>query len=69
MCCQHFQALVVVDNTFLTPYFCKPLSFGADIVVYSLAKYMNGHTDVIMGGAVMNDDQLYNKLKTVQIGK
>lgn len=45
------------------------MTFGADIVVYSLAKYMNGHTDVIMGAALLNDDQLYNKLKTIQIGK
>lgn len=64
-----FQALLVVDNTFLTPYFCKPLKYGADIVVYSLAKYMNGHSDVIMGGAVTNNDDLYNRLKAQQIGK
>ena len=42
-------ALVVVDNTFLTPYYQKPLKFGADIVVYSATKYIGGHADVIAG--------------------
>jgi cystathionine gamma-lyase len=43
------KAFVVVDNTFLSAYFQRPLDLGADIVMYSLTKYMNGHTDVIMG--------------------
>ncbi|XP_068626327.1 cystathionine gamma-lyase [Battus philenor] len=58
--------LVVVDNTFLTPYLQRPLEFGADIVVYSLTKYMNGHSDVIMGAAVVNDDALEEKLRFLQ---
>lgn len=58
--------IVVVDNTFLTPYFQKPLSLGADIVVYSLTKYMNGHADVVMGAAVLNDEKIYEELKFLQ---
>ncbi|RZF32253.1 hypothetical protein LSTR_LSTR009482 [Laodelphax striatellus] len=55
--------IVVVDNTFLTPYFQKPLELGADIVMYSATKYLNGHSDVIMGAATLNDDKLYEQLK------
>ncbi|XP_049875431.1 cystathionine gamma-lyase [Pectinophora gossypiella] len=58
--------IVVVDNTFLTPYLQRPLDFGADVVVYSLTKYMNGHSDVIMGAAIVNDDELGNKLRFLQ---
>ncbi|CAK1602242.1 unnamed protein product [Parnassius mnemosyne] len=58
--------LVVVDNTFLTPYLQRPLDFGADIVLYSLTKYMNGHSDVIMGATVVNDDTLEEKLRFLQ---
>jgi cystathionine gamma-lyase len=58
--------LVVVDNTFLTSYLQRPLDFGADISVYSLTKYMNGHSDVIMGAAVLNDSQLHEKLRFLQ---
>lgn len=53
--------LVVVDNTVLTSYFLRPLEFGADVVLYSLTKFMNGHNDVVMGALVMNDRQLYDK--------
>ncbi|KAI5644925.1 cys/Met metabolism PLP-dependent enzyme domain-containing protein [Phthorimaea operculella] len=58
--------IVIVDNTFLTPYLQRPLEFGADIVMYSLTKYMNGHSDVIMGAAVLNDDELEKKLRFLQ---
>lgn len=57
---------VVVDNTFLTPYLQRPLDLGADIVAYSLTKYMNGHSDVVMGALIMNDTQLYERLKFLQ---
>ncbi|XP_055526270.1 cystathionine gamma-lyase [Wyeomyia smithii] len=60
------EVIVVVDNTFLSSYFQRPLNFGADIVMYSLTKYMNGHSDVIMGAAVMNDEAIYEKLKFLQ---
>ncbi|XP_044738967.1 putative cystathionine gamma-lyase 2 [Chrysoperla carnea] len=56
----------VVENTFLTSYFQKPLNLGADIVLYSLTKYMNGHSDVFMGAIVTNSDGLYKQLKLRQ---
>lgn len=55
--------LLVVDNTFATPYFQKPLSLGADIVVHSTTKYLNGHSDVIGGAIVTSDDKLYEQLQ------
>lgn len=58
--------IVVVDNTFLTPYLQRPLDFGADIVMYSLTKYMNGHSDVIMGAAIVNDKAIGDKLRFLQ---
>lgn len=58
--------LFVVDNTFLTSYFQRPLEYGADIVMYSLTKYVNGHSDVIMGAAITNSEELYVKLKFIQ---
>lgn len=62
---QH-NLLLIVDNTFLTPYFQKPLKFGADISMYSLTKYVNGHADALMGSLAFNDDELYAKLKILQ---
>ena len=55
-------ALVVVDNTFLTPYYQKPLKFGADIVVYSATKYIGGHADVIAGVVTTNDKNLAERI-------
>jgi cystathionine gamma-lyase len=60
------NALVVVDNTFLSPYFQKPLLLGADIVVHSTTKYINGHSDIIGGAIVLNDKGLYDKIHLVQ---
>lgn len=60
------KAFVVVDNTFLTPYFQRPLELGADMVTYSLTKYMNGHADVVMGSIAMNDEKFYETLKFYQ---
>lgn len=58
--------IVAVDNTLLTPYFQKPLDFGADITMYSMTKYMNGHNDVLGGALLLNDDQIYEKLNYYQ---
>lgn len=58
--------LLTVDNTFLTCYFQKPLELGADLVVYSLTKYMNGHSDVIMGAAITNRDDIAERLRFLQ---
>jgi cystathionine gamma-lyase len=59
-------ARLVVDNTFMSPYFQNPISLGADIVVHSVTKYINGHSDVVMGVAVMNDKETYEQLKFMQ---
>jgi cystathionine beta-lyase/cystathionine gamma-synthase len=60
------NAVSVVDNTFATPYFQKPLLLGADIVVHSTTKYINGHSDLIGGAVIVNDEELYEKIKLVQ---
>ncbi len=57
------KAYVVVDNTFMTPYFQKPLSLGADIVVHSATKYLGGHSDVIGGALITNDRSIYETMK------
>lgn len=62
------QVIAVVDNTFLTPYFQRPLELGADVVVYSLTKYMNGHSDVVMGAVLTNDDGIRKRLQFIQSG-
>jgi cystathionine gamma-lyase len=54
---------VVVDNTFLTPYFQKPLLLGADVVVHSSTKYLNGHSDSVGGAVMLSDEDLYRQLK------
>lgn len=56
------KVLYVVDNTFASPYLQNPLDFGADIVMHSATKYINGHSDVVMGALIMQDEELYNKL-------
>lgn len=55
-------ALVVVDNTFATPYLQQPLALGADVVVHSTTKYLGGHSDVIGGAVVLSDDALAEKV-------
>jgi len=59
-------ALLVVDNTFLTPYFQRPLLLGADIVVHSATKYLGGHSDVVAGLVVVKDDELGQRLHYLQ---
>ncbi|KAK9383725.1 Cys/Met metabolism PLP-dependent enzyme-domain-containing protein [Kockiozyma suomiensis] len=58
--------LLVVDNTFLSPYLQTPLIHGADIVVHSVTKYINGHSDVVMGIALMNDEALFHRIQFLQ---
>ena len=60
------QALLVVDNTFATPVLQQPLALGADIVVYSTTKYINGHSDSIGGSLSTNSQELYDQLKFLQ---
>lgn len=57
---------VIVDNTFMSPYFQQPLSLGADIVVHSCTKYLGGHSDVVMGVAITDDDAIAAKLRYLQ---
>ncbi|HSL73527.1 MAG TPA: cystathionine gamma-synthase [Ilumatobacteraceae bacterium] len=59
-------ALVVVDNTFATPYLQQPLTLGADIVVHSATKYLGGHSDVVGGFVAVNDDELADRLRFTQ---
>lgn len=61
--------LVIVDNTFMTPVLQSPLALGADIVMHSVTKYINGHSDVIMGSLMTNSQDLYNELKFLQNAK
>jgi cystathionine gamma-synthase len=61
-------ALVVVDNTFASPYLQQPLSLGADVVVHSTTKYIGGHSDVLGGAVILNDDELAGKVGFLQFG-
>lgn len=60
------NSLLIVDNTFLTPYYQRPLELGADIVVHSGTKYLGGHNDTLAGLLVMNDDNYSDKIKLIQ---
>jgi cystathionine gamma-lyase len=62
------NCVLVVDNTFMSPFFQHPLEFGADIVLHSVSKYINGHSDVIGGVLVFNSDELREKLAFIQNG-
>jgi cystathionine gamma-lyase len=60
------NVLSIVDNTFMSPYFQNPLALGADMVMHSMTKYLNGHSDVIGGCLILNDEGLYKKLWVLQ---
>jgi cystathionine beta-lyase/cystathionine gamma-synthase len=60
------RTLVGVDNTFATPYLQRPLNLGADIVLHSTTKYLGGHSDTVGGAILLNDDELYARLKFLQ---
>jgi len=57
---------VVVDNTFMTPYFQRPLALGADVVMHSVTKYLNGHSDMLGGALVTSDPKLAEELRFLQ---
>ncbi len=63
---QSKKSLFIVDNTFLTPYFQRPLELGANIVVHSGTKYLGGHNDTLAGFVVLNDDTYCEKLRLIQ---
>ena len=56
----------VVDNTFMTPFFQRPLELGADVVLHSVTKYLNGHSDMVGGALVTSDDALADQLRFLQ---
>ena len=60
------QALVVVDNTFASSYLQNPLALGADLVLHSTTKYLGGHSDVVGGAVMLNDQAIYEQLKFLQ---
>lgn len=60
------KLLVIVDNTFLTPYFQQPLLLGADIVIHSGTKFLGGHNDTLAGFIVVDSDELAERLKYIQ---
>ncbi|CEG38197.1 cystathionine gamma-lyase [Plasmopara halstedii] len=60
--------LLVVDNTFMSPYFQNPLTLGADIVMHSITKYINGHSDVVGGVVITNSEDINTKLRFIQNG-
>ena len=60
------KILLAVDNTFASPYIQRPLELGADIVMHSATKFLAGHSDVILGALIVNDDQIAEKLYFIQ---
>lgn len=60
------KALTIVDNTFMSPYFQNPLDLGADVVLHSLTKYINGHSDSVGGAMMLSDDKNYETLFKLQ---
>ena len=58
--------LLVVDNTFASPYLQNPINLGADIVMHSATKYLAGHSDVVLGALMLNDDEIAEKLYFIQ---
>jgi cystathionine gamma-lyase len=63
---RRFKLISVADNTFATPYLQQPLAYGFDIVVHSLTKYLNGHSDMLGGVVVTNNDQYAERLRFLQ---
>ena len=63
---QKKKVLSVVDNTFMSSYFQRPLDLGADVVIHSVTKYMNGHSDVVGGVMITNHEELFKQMKFLQ---
>ena len=59
------NALLVVDNTFMSPALQQPFKFGADIVLHSMTKFLNGHADVVAGIVVVKEEEMYSKMRKV----
>lgn len=67
--CKEKNIISIIDNTFLTPYFQRPLELGADIVTHSATKYLGGHNDTLAGLVVVNDDKLAERINLIQISE
>jgi len=65
--CKENRCLLIVDNTFMSPYNQRPLTLGADIVMHSSTKYLNGHSDVIGGILICNNEKIIEDLKFIQM--
>lgn len=63
---ENSEILVAVDNTFATPYLQKPLDLGADIVMHSATKYLGGHSDLVMGALMVNNEKLAKEIHFIQ---
>jgi cystathionine gamma-lyase len=59
---KNHKTILVVDNTFASPFLQNPLDMGADVVMHSVTKYLGGHSDVVMGALCLNDENIYNRL-------
>jgi len=59
--------LLVVDNTFCSPYLQNPLDFGADVVIHSMTKFINGHADIVAGMIVTKTEEMYRKIRPVMV--
>ncbi len=64
----HPNIITFCDNTFLSPFYQKPLDLGIDVVMHSTTKYLNGHSDVVGGGAIVKDEELGNRIFQLQNG-
>lgn len=64
--CKKYKVILVCDNTFMSPYFQNPLDLGADVVVHSMTKYLNGHSDVIGGCMMTNSQKIYDQIWFLQ---
>src|SRR5205823_3417645 len=64
--CKPRGVVLAVDNTFMTPYFQRPLELGADVVAHSMTKYLNGHSDVVGGALIVKDQGLRDRLAFLQ---
>ncbi len=64
--CRERGLILVVDNTFMTPYFQRPLELGAHVVLHSATKYLNGHSDMVGGIVVTSDDDLHERIRFMQ---
>ncbi len=64
--CKKRGVLLAVDNTFMTPFFQRPLELGADVVAHSLTKYLNGHSDVVGGALIFRDKELRDRVAFLQ---